>query len=229
MDSPLAHRRLKDHMVEVIDATNLTSWYRRLTMNAEGLFETHIPDPGAYLNLNIPVGASTLPRSYTIRGATPTTFLLEFVLHTPSGPGCEWAAAAGPGTTVTVTEPPYTLEIPDVSRALIIADPSALAGASSILESIEKKMRVTVLLEDNHPDRDQIPIPTTGNIVWLDMIDDDVLELATAHLDAQDCFLWAAGERRLAKLVREFARTEFRVPRQAQHIQTYWISQGRQG
>jgi len=227
MDSPLARPRIKDHLVEVIEATDLTPWYRRLTMNAKGLFETYTPDPGAYINLNVPVGSSTLPRSYSLRGITMTTFQLEFVLHTPSGPGCEWAACATPGTTITVTEPPYSLKIPETTRALIIADPSALAAASSILESIDTRMKVMVLLEDDHPDRGHIPIPTNGNIVWLDTIDQDVLELATAHLDKEDCFLWAAGERRLAKTVREFTRSEFRVPKQAQHIQTYWIAQGR--
>jgi len=229
MDSPLPRPRVKNHMVEVVEATNLTPWYRRLTIDAKGLFETAIPDPGAYLHLNVPVGASTLPRSYSLRGIASDSFLLEFVLHTPSGPGCEWAAAAGPGTTISVSVPPYSLKIPATSHALIIADPSALAGAASILESIGQRMGVTVLLEDDHPDRDHIPIPTRGNIIWLDTIDDDVLELATTHLDSENCFLWAAGERRLAKTVREFTRREFRVPRQAQHIQTYWISQGRQG
>jgi len=229
MDSPLQRQRIKNHIVEVVEATDLTPWYRRLTIDAKGLFEAATPDPGAYLHLNVPVGASTLPRSYSLRGITSDTFQLEFVLHTPSGPGSEWAASAGPGTTISVSQPPYSLKIPQTSRALVIADPSALAGAASILESIGQRMGVTVLLEDDHPDRDRIPIPTRGNIVWLDTIDDDVLELATAHLDPQDCFLWAAGERQLAKVVREFTRTEFRVPRQAQHIQTYWIARGRQG
>lgn len=228
MDSPLARVRIKDHTVEVIDITDLTPWYRRLTMDAKGLFAAHIPDPGSYLHLNVPVGASTLPRSYSPRGIKDDRFFLEFVLHTPSGPASEWAAAATPGTTISVTEPPYSLDIPEVSRALIIADPSALAAASSILESIDHRMTVTVLLQDDHPDRGHIPIPTNGNIVWLDTIDEDVLELATAHMDRHDCFLWAAGERHLAKTVREFTRGEFRVPKPAQHVQTYWIAQGRQ-
>ena len=228
MDSSLARPRIKDHMVEVIAVTDLTPWYRRLAMDAKGLFDSYTPDPGAYLHLNVPVGASTLPRSYSIHNITPETFQLDFVLHTPSGPGCEWAAAAEPGTTISVSEPPYSLNIPEASHALIIADPSALAAAISILESVDHRMKVMVLLEDEHPDRDQIPIPTRGNIVWLDTIDEDVMELATAHLNRHDCFLWAAGERRLAKTVREFARTEFKVPRNAQHIQTYWIARGRQ-
>ena len=227
MDSPHARPRIKDHMVEVIAVTDLTPWYRRLAMDAKGLFETYTPDPGAYLHLNVPVGASTLPRSYTLHGITRETFLLDFVLHTPSGPGSEWAAAAEPGTTILVSEPLYSLEIPEVSHALLIADPSALAAVDSILESVDPQMTITVLLEDEHPDRDQIPISTRGNIVWLDTIDEDVLELATAHLNRHDCFVWAAGERRLAKTVREFVRSEFHIPRHAQHIQTYWIAQGR--
>jgi len=224
MDSSLSvpRPRVKNHLVEVTGVTDLTWWYRRLTMDARGLFEIYTPAPGAYLTLNLAGGA----RSYSPHGVTASTFLLDFVLHTPTGPGSGWAAAARQGTRVTVSEPPYSLTIPDVSHALLIADPSALAGVSHLLESIDTRMEVTVLIEDDHADHDHITLPTRENtqIQWLETIDANDLGHITAHLDPNDCFLWAAGERRLAKTVREFARGEFLVPRPAQHIQTYWIA-----
>jgi len=226
MESRLLRPRVKDHLVEVIEVTDLTPWYRRLTMDAKGLFEKYTPDPAAYLQLNIPDGTSTLPRSYTLHGVTPTTFQLEFVAHTPSGPGCDWARNAQPGTTITVDEPPYCLNVPQVSHCLIIADSSAFAAAQSLLETLDESIQISVVCIDDHPDHDQIPFPPRASITWLDTVGDDDLEIATARMDPTDCFLWAAGERHLAKTVREFVRADFPLHRGSHHIQTYWIAQG---
>lgn len=228
MDSSVRRPRVKGHLVEVVEATNLTSWYRRLTMDAKGLFEVYDPAPGAYLQLDIPTDGGHVARSYSLHGVTESTFLLEFVLHVPSGPGCEWAASARPGTTVAVSEPPYSLEVPDASHGLLVADASALAGLASLMENVDERMALTVLVEDAHPDCGMISLP--GRKMYTpvnryDSISAEVLGQAAAGLDPGNCFLWAAGERRLAKTVREFVRAGFAVPRTAQHIQTYWIAE----
>lgn len=230
MDSPPTapvppRPRVTNHEVQITDVTDLTSWYKRLTVDAQGLFEMYNPAPGAYLNLNLPSPQGTVQRSYSLRGVTNETFILEFVLHTPPGPGCQWAASAQPGMTVTVNEPPYSLVIPHVSQALLIADATAIPAVASIMERADPAMAMTVILADAHPDRERIALPQRENATlrWVDALRADDLRAARGSLDPQDCFLWAAGERDVAKTVREFTRGEFLVPRSSQHIQTYWI------
>ncbi|MCL2483391.1 MAG: siderophore-interacting protein [Propionibacteriaceae bacterium] len=227
---PLLRRpRVRDHLVEVVAVEDLTDWYRRVTIDPKGLFDIFTPEPAGYLMLNLPSldQASLVQRSYTMRSATPESCWLEFVLHTPEGPASRWAASATPGTTLSVSEPPYHLSIPETTQGLLIADASAFAAAACLIQSCDPAMAVTVLLQDGHPDRESIPLPTRDNtsVSWIDSLDQATLESVVAGLDPADCFLWAAGERSLAKTVREFARTSFLVPRPAQHIQTYWIEQ----
>jgi len=224
--SPVVPRpRVKDHLVEVTGVVDLTPWYRRVTLDGRGLFESFAPDPGGYLWLNLPgTDGSVVQRAYSIRSVAGESFQFEFVLHSEPGPARDWALAAVPGTTVSVSEPAYSLALPDVPHALFIADPSALAGLGSVLDAWPGA--ATVLVEDDHQDHDAIAPPARDgvNLSWHPTVSADVLQAAAAALDPSNCFLWAAGERTLAKTVRDFARTKFPVPRQLQHIQTYWIA-----
>jgi NADPH-dependent ferric siderophore reductase len=129
------------------------------------------------------------------------------------------------GTRVAVTEPPFHLVLPSQSAGVLVADPSALGVVLSLLDALDPRVWATVLLVDDHADRDHIPLPTRDNatISWVDTLAAADLRGATASLDPTNCWLWAAGERALAKTVREFTRAEFPVPRAAQHIQTYWV------
>jgi len=217
--------RVKDHLVEVMNVVDLTDWYRRVTLDGRGLFDAFTPDPGGHLWLNLPDGnGAPVQRAYSIRAADPPSFQLEFVLHAEPGPARDWALAAAPGTTVSVSEPAYALSLPEKSHALLVADASALAGLGSLLDAWPRA--ATVLVQDDHPDHDRIGLPGGPgiNISWYDAVSADVLQHAANGLDPDDCFLWAAGERAMAKTVRDFARGRFLVPRPLQHIQTYWIA-----
>ncbi len=222
--------RVKNHLVEVTAVENLTRWYRRVTFDAQGLFEMYDPMPGSYLMLNLMDLDVQRPvqRAYSIHRVTPNSFCMDFVLHTPAGPGSMWGSAAKLGSKLSISEPPYILAVPSVSQALLIADPSAVPGVCSLLEGLDTGITVTVLLIDEHPDHDQITLPMrpSTTITWHPEISADLLRVATASLGPADCFCWAAGERHLAKAVKEFVRHDFVVPRTAQHIQTYWIKEG---
>ncbi|MCL2736052.1 MAG: siderophore-interacting protein [Propionibacteriaceae bacterium] len=221
--------RVKDHEVEVVDVCDLTPWYRRVTVDACGLFESFHPAPGAYLLLNVPGldDDRVVQRAYSLHSVSSDGFCLDVVLHAPEGPGSAWAARAVPGTRVSVSEAPYALTVPDVPHAVLIADTSAVPAVASLIEGCEPAMAMTVILQDAHPDRDLITLPTRPGvrIAWVDEVTPHDLRDATTGIDPTACFLWAAGERRLAKTVREFARHDFAIPRQAQHVQTYWIAE----
>lgn len=223
-----ARPRIKDHIVEVISAEDITPWYRRVTVDPRGLFETYDPAPGAYLLLAVPTldGTGTAQRMYTLHNITPTSVSFEFVIHEPSGPGCHFAQTAQPGDQVMVSEPPYHVVIPDVSHAVFIADTTAMPAISSFLGSLRPDLAITILLEDSHPDHDLIPFKLRENtrLTWVNTLTEADLIEVTADLDPNDCFLWAGGERHIAKTVKEYARDKFVVPRENQHIQTYWIA-----
>jgi ATP-binding cassette subfamily B protein IrtA len=163
---------------------------------------------------------------YTLHDITDTSFSFEFVLHEPAGPGCHFAQTAQPGDTVAVSEPPYHVVVPEVTHALFIADTTAIPAISSFLGSLSPDMATTVILEDGHPDHDLIPLKTRENtrLTWVDALTEAILDQASADLDPNNCFLWAGGERHIAKMVKEYARDRFVVPRENQHIQTYWIA-----
>ncbi len=226
---PISRPRVKDHLVEVTAVDDLQPWYRRLTFDALGLFESYDPAPGAYLMLNLTDPATRRPvqRAYSIHQVTPASFCVDVVLHTPAGPGSAWGAAARPGSTITVTEPPYALVVPPVSQALLIADPSATGAVSSLLESMDPAITTRVVVVDHHsePDRPAFALPgaSTTSYHWLPELSEDHLRRLTVDLDPADCFVWAAGERGLAKLVKDHLRHTFPARQVAQHVQTYWI------
>ncbi|MDR0488053.1 MAG: SIP domain-containing protein [Propionibacteriaceae bacterium] len=239
MDSQGTRPRVIDHVVTVAQIQDICTGYRRLTMDAGGLFEVFTPMPGGYLMLSLVDGDAKVQRAYSIHSVTQDSFLLDFVVHDPPGPGCLWASTATVGTQVLVSEPPYHLEIPQTSQALLIADTSALPAAATIADTLTAK--VTLIIVDGDPAhgpdffsrfRDLShssknhdgPIQNQLQVRQLPELSTDSLKNIVASMDPQDCFLWAAGERSLAKQVREFTRQEFQVPRSAQHIQTYWIS-----
>jgi NADPH-dependent ferric siderophore reductase len=123
-----------------------------------------------------------------------------------------------------VDEPPYTWKPPQASTGLFIADSTALSAWWSILDSVD--LAVTALVVEPLADRESIPVPTGENIslTWVDELTEKDLLTASAGLDPRDCYVWAAGERQIAKTVREFVRSRFPVPRQAMHVHTYWIA-----
>lgn len=220
--NPLA--RVRDQPVTVAAIEDLTRWYRRLTFDAPGLFADAAPLPGAYCLLGVPdlAGTNQVQRAYTLLNVTPTGFCLDFVLHSPPGPGCAWAARARAGETAAVSLPPYMLRLPAVPYALLIGDATAIPALWSISAALGPAVGVTTLIAEARADREQIGLPPGAR--WVDSLDTAMLAGAAGGVDPADCFLWAAGERRLAKAVREFARSQFPVPREHQHIQTYWIA-----
>ncbi|MDR0959663.1 MAG: siderophore-interacting protein [Propionibacteriaceae bacterium] len=221
--------RIKDHLVEVTEVTDITPWYRRIEVAANGLLDHLDVAPGIHVLLSVPTldGSATVQRSYTIHRADPARdrFCFDFILHEPAGPGCHWAATATPGVSVPVSEAPYHLVIPEVSQALLVADTTALPAIDALLETLPDSVSTTVLIEDDHADHDLIPLPDrAASVTWHPALSEEVLAATTGALDPSDSFCWAGGERHLAKLVRDHVRSAWPVPRQQQHIQTYWIA-----
>jgi ATP-binding cassette subfamily B protein IrtA len=241
---PESNTRVERHVVDVVGVRDLTPWYRRVDCAGHGLLPRLALAPGAYLLLHVPalpcpraalprpgdsdlgVEPATADRGYTIvqPDVGADRFALDFVLHQPAGPASAWAAAATVGATVAVSDPPYHLALPDpLAHALLIGDTSAAAGIDSILRRLPTSTQATVILADPHPDLDAIEFTDRDHttIHRVPALPPDLL--AATALDVQTDWLWAAGERTLAKQVRGSARN-LALPRDRQHIQTYWIA-----
>ena len=209
------------HPITVVGVSDLTPWYRRLVIHAPGWLDESGLAPAAHIMVEVPgEGTPTVPRAYTPHTFTADGFALDVVLHHPGGPGARWAAAVVPGTTATAWLPPAPLAVPDVRRGLLIGDATAIPALTQLHRALDR-LELTIVVVEARADRDRIDL--TPGAVWVDTLDDAGLADLTARLDPAGTFLWAAGERRLAKTIREFARSAFPVPRPAQHVQTYWI------
>lgn len=98
-------------------------------------------------------------RTYTVRAVrgtgTDTRLVVDFVLHPGgSGPGGDWAAAAGPGDRLVVLAPRRGVPFggiefapPSGARLLIVGDETAVPAVASILEDLPAEARGAVFLE----------------------------------------------------------------------------------
>ncbi|MDR1212940.1 MAG: siderophore-interacting protein [Propionibacteriaceae bacterium] len=152
-------------------------------------------------------------------------FSLEFVLHQPAGPASAWASQARLGDVIRVSDPPYHFALPQpLGRAWLLADSSAAPALRSILDHLPQAVEARAVLVDPHPDRQLIwdqtrPGPT---VAWLSQL--TAADLAGWAIDPVRDWLWAAGQRDLVKTVRGLARGPWGLPRDRQHLQTYWIA-----
>jgi ATP-binding cassette subfamily B protein IrtA len=214
----------------VISVTDLTPWYRRVEFAGHGLLPRLTLAPASYLLLHVPSldaeAGRGVERGYTIVQPDVATdrFSLDFVLHEPAGPASAWAAAAAVGTTVAVSDPPYHLDFPEtLEHALLIGDSAAAPALDTLARHLPLGTRITLVLVDAHTDADRVPFVDRDGLAVhrLPVLTTDWLQ--SLSLNPATDWLWAAGERSLAKLVRSHAR-DWAFPRDRQHIQTYWIA-----
>lgn len=121
---------------------------------------------------SIPEDERPIPRTYTIRrvNAEAGEMEVEFVMHGTEGPASAWAVGAQPGDALQIVAPnrehvensgAYEWNpSPQVERALVIADETALPAAKSILEQLAQR--------DNPPQLQVfIEVPKQGDCIDL--------------------------------------------------------------
>ncbi len=232
--------RVKNHAIEVLEATDLTPWYRRLRVSAPGFLDGLALHPTIWIRLWVPSLKRDVlvQRGYTLVDPDPEsgTFSLDFVLHEPEGAAASWARNARPGTMAEIAHTPQRLTIdPTITTVVVVGDASAVPAINSILEALPEATRAHAIVQEAHPDRAELPLPRAGfpgtSVDWVDPDPDGanaVAAIRALDLDTSSLYVWAAGERRLVKAVREHARGELGLPRERQHTQYYWI-EGKDG
>ncbi|GAB3806624.1 siderophore-interacting protein [Humibacter antri] len=225
---------VKNHPVEVVGITDFTPWYRRIRVVAPGFLDGFELHPTVWVRLWVPSPTrdKLVQRGYTIVEPNQQTgeFSLDFVLHEPTGSAASWAKDARIGTRAQVAHTPQRLAIDSrVHTILLAGDTTAVPAINTVLEAAPD-LDKHVVIQDAHADRHALPLSGDARttLTWAAPDDGSVVaalwaSVAGANLDPEHTYLWAAGERRLVKAVRDHARTALALGRHRQHTQYYWI------
>lgn len=225
--------RIRNHAVTVLGTEDFTPGYRRIHFSAPELVAGLEVYPTMWLRLWVPSLEPSGPlrqRGYTFVDvdATTGTFALDFVIHDPEGPAGHWAAHATAGDEAEVALTPSVLQ-PDLGlKTYVLAgDTSALPAINSLIDYLPSDADIRVFLEQPAAGREGLPLADGPNLVirWLDPEPDGgavARAIAAENFVPGSTWVWAAGERALAKAVTTLLRTDLRVERANAHSQPYW-------
>lgn len=184
-------------------------------------------DPAAWLPANLavrievetPAGERPVSRVYTIRSFDPTTNTIEidFVRHEDDSPAMRWLNAARAGTRVWMTGPRQHF-VPDHEggrRVALVADETAIPAAYAILQQWPQGATGAVWIETADPAAfDELPRPEGAELHLIQRRPDQPAgstgalfsALRAAISDPSDWTIWAAGERREMRDIRNHFR-----------------------
>ncbi len=222
----------RDHEATVLEVARVAPHFVRITMSSPTLFEDVTVEPTAFLRFWFPDpegGDSEFQRVYTIVSADPESgrFVIDVVLHEPSGPASHWAARAEPGMTLPVVSlGSRGFHVPDELPAgfLLIGDSASIPAINSILAVIPADVDVEVYLERHTADDDLIPIADhpRRRLHRVDRADELTLAAAIEDRDWSDWYAWAGPEAGSLKHLRKRLREAFGFPKTDLHAQAYW-------
>lgn len=233
--------RIPNHTVTVHSIHDFTDWYRRITFSAPEFVQGLELSPTLWLRLWVPDlerGEDFLhQRGYTFVDVRPDqgTFGLDFVLHEVDGPAGNWARDAEIGQQREVAMTPRPVTLPEGTTGLLLAgDVTALPAINTWIESTAAEVRIEVLLEDEHTDRENLPQASHPNLSWSwvapeagyrgSALASRLREYRQPGAHKQPgLYAWAAGEKGLVKTLRPVLRDHLGLDRSQHFSQFYWI------
>lgn len=226
----------RDHIATVTGSEWLAPHFLRVRLHSPTVFDDVEVEPTAWLRFWFPDpdgGETEYQRAYTLTEADPDagTFAVDFVMHSPAGPACLWAAAAEPGARVPVmTSLSAGFSVPDELPAgfLLIGDSASIPAINSVLQVLPARVPVELYLERHSPHDEAIPLHDHPRlrVHWADRRDAGSLAAAIAASDWSDWYAWLAPESGSLKALQTRLRDEFGFPKREIHGRAYWI-QGR--
>jgi NADPH-dependent ferric siderophore reductase len=180
----------------------------------------------------LPDDVRAVMRSYTLRALRrePDEIDIDFVLHTPAGPACAWAARAAAGDRVVLLGPAIAdnrairFRPPqDTDLVVLWGDESALPAIASILESLPAGQRTRVWLQVHDAgDVQELATAADAEITWT--VGESPLDaLRGAQLPpAAHPYVWIAGESGSVKALRRHFVRERGVDRRRVTFVGYW-------
>lgn len=228
--------RIENHETRVIAVEDFTPWYRRVTFAADTLLEGLETFPTLWLRLWVPNPTkgtgSLVQRGYTFVAVDheSKSFSLDFVLHDVAGPAGDWAKMVAPSDRVEVALTPAKIDIPEGTHTVVLAgDATALPAINSWLESVPESVQTHAFIEEDHADRELLPMVQRERGTWLWVNRDGVRGEALASAiraavpEQSGIYVWGAGEKTLVKNVRGVLRDHLRLERGQYFTQFYWI------
>jgi len=193
----------------------------RLTLAVDEGFEfTGVPDE--WVGLVVP--GQFQSRYYTVRSHAAGSLVLDVVVH-EVGLVTEWVVREDcVGSTVTITEPKGSYELPDgAGWQLLVGDLTALPAMARIAESAALPTRVWADVQDDLADY----LPAGTDVTWVD----GPLSAVVEGIDwpEGDGYFWMAGESAQMRAIRKHLMRDRRLPASAYDVMGYWReSTGRQ-
>lgn len=175
-------------------------------------------------------------RSYTVRrfDAAAGELDVDFVLHGDHGPAAAWAARAGAGDWVGISEPggKYHPD-PGAGAHLVVGDESALPAIATVLEALrEFDGPVHVYVEVADATEEQpLPLPPAASVRWLHRGTRPpgrplVAEVTSAELPGgaapEQCHGWLSAEAAAVRDIRAHLLDERAIPRRQLYATGYW-------
>jgi len=182
-----------------------------------------------------PGEARPVIRTYTVRRFDAATGELDvdFVLHGDHGPAAAWAARAGAGDWVGISEPGgrYRLDL-QAGAHLVIGDESALPAIATVLAALSAFTGpVQVYVEVTDAAEEQpLPLPPFASIRWLHRGEHHgghplVAAVTSAELPGrapEDCHAWLSAEATAVRDIRAHLLDERALPRRQLYATGYW-------
>jgi NADPH-dependent ferric siderophore reductase len=226
---------------EVVSTALLTPVMRRVVLGGPGLvgFDSS-GRPDEWLQLLIPAEAVGLPgpdpvnRWYSVRRWDPDDrrLTVDVVVH-DDGVATRWAERAQTGDPITVSAPAGRFDPPpDTSWVLVVADQTALAAASRILEELPPGIRGHAILEA--PDAGGVvPIAASEAVEARWVFHPNPAQLGsplaaeTRAFEMPDGpgYVWMAGEASCSRDIRRYVRHELGWKPARYDIVGYWRPQ----
>ncbi len=222
----------RDHEAIVTEVQPLAPHFVRVRMSAPTLLQDVVVSPTAWLRFWFPDPERPefeQQRAYTLSEVDEAagTFAVDMVLHEPAGPASTWAAAAAPGTRVSVTTLGSSrFDLPDELPAgyLLIGDSASIPAINAILGTVPDEVPIEVYLEEHTSDDRLIPLHghPRARVHWVPRRGEASLAAAIESRDWSDWYAWAAPESGSLKHLRGRLRDEFGFPKSETHAQAYW-------
>lgn len=224
---------LVDCPVAFDGVAQVTPGFERVTLTGPGLAAYTKPLPADAFKLSIPApdGASVL-RAFTVRDFEPAAHRLTFdVARHDHGVATEWVRGARPGDELRLFGMRRDFALgDDVTRHLIIADHSALPAAATIVGSLPRGLKVTVVAATStEADRALLPGRHDIDVRWVtgpasrgigSPLERAVRELPRPHDGTQ---VWLAAESGVVRACRRYLLQECELGRMQVHAVAYWV------
>lgn len=219
----------RERTVTVERVERVLPWYLRITFSAPEFLRELELFPTIWIRIwvhDLDDPTALRQRGFTLVDPDPVagTFALEFVLHEPTGPAATWALGAEPGDTLEVAITPSKL-IPDprISRFIFVGDATAIPAINSLLDYVPQATQTDVVLADPHHDAESLLRLRDDTRVTRVAPKELAQSLRDLAPDLSDTYVWAAGERWAITQIRGVVRREWKLPKERQHTQYYWI------